>query len=129
MICKYHLQYNLVINEYSILEIFFFIIYEDILGITFIASKKKYFFLFYFLSYFIAFIAANIFEENIVLHFCNLDTNIRKNIIERAIEDKNSEIKNEAGIEISENYYVNFGDFGEKENEDIDDDSKIELRK
>lgn len=37
---------NLVINEYSILEIIFFIILEDSLGINFITTKKKYFYYF-----------------------------------------------------------------------------------
>ena len=70
---------------------------------------------------FVSFIGILIFFENLELHFCGLDNNLKKNIMERSINDINKNDimgKNRSSeiIEIDENYYTSYDDALQEDN-------------
>ena len=110
---------NRVINEYTILHIYIFLVFEDCIGLSYIyinfIDNSIIIFIIYFFTYIFLIIGNMIFYEIIELKFCGLNINLKKNIIKRAIEDNNTFIENNERIEISENYLINYDDVEEKE--------------
>ena len=108
--------YNIIINSYTFLHTIYFYLYEDLLISIklMVPNNPNLSIINSVVNLIIQIIAILIFFEVIELHFCGLDINLKKYIIERAIKDsyENENLdknkKEEKIIEIAENYYITY---------------------
>ena len=115
--------FNLFINNYAILHIFYYYLCEDLANFSMLFWWMDLYIIICSLVFSIfLLIGIGMFFENLKLHFCGLDNNLKNNIIERSIKENNEDdsmdnINEKGRIEIAENYYISYDDVIQEDND------------